>query len=469
MSPRFPWPEEFLHFVWRHRYFETKGLRTADDQPVKILQTGLPNSHQGPDFRGAKVRIGDLEWAGQVEIHLDGADWYRHGHHEDPEYNAVVLHVALIPGPQPAIRQDGTAIPEILLKGRIPADMEARYDRLRLSQDDIACGGQLSSVPDRIWNPWLDRLAVERIHDKAQAMESRRQEARLEWEQLLWEELAAFMGGPVNQEAFRSMARKAPFKLVRTLTGQPLVLEALLFGVCGALSGEGDAHFTHLQQHWDFLQDKYQLEGIAPLNLRFLRLRPQAFPTLRLSQLARLVSLAPSLIQWLDPDHFDDWLEVDVQASEYWNTHYHFEEEARFGVKSLGKAQKQVLLVNVLAPLALLYQRSHGRSDESTWLETVLRALRPASNRLTEPFEALGLKARDEWESQALIQLNKHYCSDRRCVNCAAGHHLLKRPGVAPALRKVEEPEPALGGQVDGAAHHVERRTRNRRERGALA
>lgn len=86
--------EQLLHYIWKHRILPLQELRTTDGQPVEVIDPGLHNSHAGPDFFNAKLRIGDTMWVGNVEIHERSADWFMHSHDSDPAYNNVVLHVA---------------------------------------------------------------------------------------------------------------------------------------------------------------------------------------------------------------------------------------------------------------------------------------------------------------------------------------------------------------------------------------
>jgi len=39
----------------------------------------------------------------------------------------------------------------------------------------------------------------------------------------------------------------------------------------------------------------------------------------------------------------------------------------------------------------------------------------------------LGRAPEDAAQSQALLQLFNHYCSERQCLNCAAGNYIMKQ------------------------------------------
>ncbi|MFM7485681.1 MAG: DUF2851 family protein, partial [Cytophagales bacterium] len=85
--------EAFLHYVWQFQYFDRTALSVVTGEPMMVLRPGNYNTDQGPDFSNAKIRVGDIEWAGNVEVHIKSSDWYQHAHTNDVAYNNVVLHV----------------------------------------------------------------------------------------------------------------------------------------------------------------------------------------------------------------------------------------------------------------------------------------------------------------------------------------------------------------------------------------
>ena len=85
--------EQLLYYVWKHKIFPLNLLQTTSGLPVEVIDTGLQNSHAGPDFFNAKLKIDGTLWVGNVEIHTASSDWYRHGHDQDKAYDSVILHV----------------------------------------------------------------------------------------------------------------------------------------------------------------------------------------------------------------------------------------------------------------------------------------------------------------------------------------------------------------------------------------
>jgi hypothetical protein len=84
--------EDGLQWAW------SKGLISGVDayskNPILVIHTGTWNRFApGPDFRNACIRIGEITWFGDVEIHVKSSDWVKHKHQTDPKYRNVILHV----------------------------------------------------------------------------------------------------------------------------------------------------------------------------------------------------------------------------------------------------------------------------------------------------------------------------------------------------------------------------------------
>lgn len=419
-------PEKLLHFIWQGIRFDIRDLQTRCGKRIHILHPGTLNHNQGPDFLGAKLKIDGVEWHGHVELHVEGRDWYRHRHQADSHYNSCILHVVHSPSKQAPKLENGLELPELVIGNRIDGGMYARYHLLQLSQDTIPCENQMRGIDPIRVQRWLDRLSIERMEEKAGKFQHKLAEAVHDWEQVLWEEISAFLGGPVNQHAFRHLAVRLPAKTMSRESKSTLQLESLLFGGAGMLPAGGDDFVEELRDSWQFLREKYQISPFQE-QIRFLRMRPQAFPTLRLSQLAKLWHELGSLIFLLESDGIDRFWKMDLPASAYWNTRYRFGEETKARNKQLGQAQKAVLIVNVLLPMGWLYQIAHGRENPFDWMEKILGMLPAEKNKHTRVFTDLGLANTRALQSQAMIQLHKQYCLQRRCLDCHLGQHLLDR------------------------------------------
>ena len=149
--------EEFLHFIWRTRRFDTIGLSTTEGQVIQLLHPGEHNTDAGPDFFNARLRIGDTEWAGNVEMHVCSSEWLVHGHDTDLAYQSVVLHVVWLDD-QPVLRSNGDPIPCLVLKDRVAPVLLHAYERLLEEEAWIPCMGRFNEIPGIVRLNWFDRL-----------------------------------------------------------------------------------------------------------------------------------------------------------------------------------------------------------------------------------------------------------------------------------------------------------------------
>ncbi|MEM6632696.1 MAG: DUF2851 family protein [Bacteroidota bacterium] len=436
-TPEFPFPEAFLHYIWESKYFDLQDLITQDQIPLHIFHSGMLNHNQGPDFSQAHLKIGEIEWWGNVEIHIHSEAWYTHKHHLDPTYNTTVLHVVFRSSGKPILRADGTTIPELVLEGRIFEEVWQRYERMSWERSSIPCSGLSKHVPEVVNHAWLDRLAIERILAKSTTIQQRLRETQHNWEQVLWENLAGMMGGPVNKTAFLHLAQQLPFDVLKRYGNSRIALEAMCMGAAGWLQkkapkgSDNPSHNEHyyfrLQNEWGFLQKKHQLPASNPFPFHLHRMRPAAFPTLRLSQLAHLIHIFHPFIDLCLPENIQRFLQTEIVASPYWDTHYFFFDSQSFKKKRLGKEQKHVLITNVLVPFAWLFLSSHGRPNYEVQLEDILSNLPPEINRITRKFSPSFPPPAHAFHAQGMIQLYKHYCLEKRCLDCAIGRQVLRR------------------------------------------
>ena len=86
--------EKEIISIWERLLGEK--LLTEGRERICVIYPGRVNKGSGPDFRDAVILAGDNKLIkGDIEIHTRASYWYSHGHHCDPEYNDVILHVVL--------------------------------------------------------------------------------------------------------------------------------------------------------------------------------------------------------------------------------------------------------------------------------------------------------------------------------------------------------------------------------------
>jgi hypothetical protein len=293
----------------------------------------------------------------------------------------------------------------------------------------IPCAGAVCQVNDLSWRAWKDSLLARRLSRKAEHTMTLLKELDYHWEEACWIMLASNFGVRVNKEAFEAIARSLPIAILARHKNQIHQLESLLLGQSGLLGNRFEEDYPRmLQREYRFLKKKYSLRPIH-LPLHFLRMRPRNFPTVRLAQLAMLVHESAHLFSRIreakDLSEILSWF--DVTANDYWHYHFRLDEPSSFLIKRLGKDMKENLVINTIAPLVFaygLYNRKEEYQQKAiSWLEKTSAE----SNAIITGFHALGIKACNAFDSQALIELKQEYCDQKRCLECGVGVKWLSR------------------------------------------
>lgn len=422
--------EAFLHYIWQHQLLGD-GLTTTDGQPVVCHRAGELNRDSGPDFIGAHLNIGGVEWVGNVELHIHTSDWKAHRHSQDPAYNNLLLHVVYEHDCE--IRQQDGRVPLTLeLKPYLHPSLVANYDSLMAPEAglDIPCARQLSEVPQFIVSSTIERLAMERIESKADIVHRLLEDSRGGWEQACYWLLARYFGGKVNAFAFELLAKATDQRLLARWKDDPQRLEALLMGQAGLLEGYfEDEYPRRLQADYEALRSGSALQPLGGQMWKFHRIRPSGFPTIRISQFAALVcrssNLFATLLETTDVKQIENLF--DIQASEYWDNHYQFDVATKTSShKRMGRSQVHMLIINAWVPLLYVYGSTHGQQQYKDQAVGLLEQLPPEDNVYIRKWRQVGLEPESAANSQALLQLYTKYCTSRRCLECRIGYQILK-------------------------------------------
>jgi len=424
--------EAFLHFVWQYQYFDKNELCTTEGSPIEIYDQGFLQHDAGPDFSQCRMRIGELQWSGNVEIHVESSAWVQHHHHEDRAYDNVILHVVW-DNDLEIHRTDGTLLPVLELKNRTDSSLLTRYEKLINQPTPILCEHQYDSVSNIVKLSMWEKALMNRLERKAEEVTLLYEQLENDWEDTAYRLLGKNFGFKINADTFLQLIKSVPLKYIHKHANNLLQVEALLFGQAGFLEdAEGDAYYLSLRKEYSFLNKKYQ---IAELKLeqyqwKFMRLRPANFPTIRIAQLATiLVNLKHVFSLILNTNSSKELYQLFSQPiSEYWNTHYHFGKESQNRTKKIGKPSVENMMINTVVPILVSYGRKHQEQQYVDRAVAFLQQLKPENNRITRIWESLDQPIKSAFDSQAAIELHNEYCLKRRCLSCNIGVHILTNP-----------------------------------------
>ena len=417
--------ESILHYVWQHKLFIAQQLFTTEGEPVAVIDVGKYNTDAGPDFFNAKIRIGETLWAGNVEIHTRSTDWNKHSHHSDKAYDSVILHVVSEVDGE-IFRADGAKIPQLVLI--YPSHIAENYDRLITEQKWIACADKLAAVPGIVIESWKNALLTERLEQKMQAIITLLTESNQHWEEAFYITLARNFGFGTNSQAFESLSKSIPLSVLGKHKDQLLQLEAVLFGQAGLLTDEAtDEYSIRLKQEYSFLKAKFGLQPMNASQWKLLRLRPDNFPHVRIAQFASLIHSSSKLFSKIVENPEMEYLRsiFVCEPSDYWKRHYLFAHESPTSDKKLGAQSINVILINTVVPFLFCYAQQKNNQQLKDKALQLLEQLPSERNAIITAWQKLGINSASAYDSQALLQLKKQYCDDKKCLRCRIGHKVL--------------------------------------------
>lgn len=420
--------EDFLHYLWKFKKFDTLNLKTSNKEEVTITHVGQYLELAGPDFFNAQITIGNQKWAGNVEIHLKSSDWYVHHHERDAGYENVILHVVWEHDTE-IFRKDNTEIPVLELCQYVDKNTVANYQSLMAPKSWIYCEKQLKEISEFTLKNWQERLFFERLERKSKPIYELLEQTNNDWEAVLFSLLAKNFGLNTNGDVFYQNAKSIPFTIIRKESAEVENLEALLFGNAGLLDSEKeDNYFKDLKIRYFYLLHKYQIDKMNLAPVQFFKHRPDNFPTIRLSQLANLYHSRHNLFSKItDLNSVKSCYDLfQISSSKYWENHYQFDKESPKKKKTLSKAFVDLLIINTIIPIQFAYAKSIGKEISENLIQLVMD-VHPEKNAIIDKFTSFGLKTSNAFETQSLLQLKNEYCSKSKCLDCAVGMELMKQ------------------------------------------
>jgi len=389
--------EAVMHFIWNNRLMRPGAWHTQSGERIWLESPGQHNQDAGPDFLGARLRIGKLRWTGAVEMHWHAMEWYRHRHQLDPAYNQVILHVVW-EGSQPATRFDGTDADTFVMKPWVDGSILEHYRQLITDSSDFPCASQQGLVDRSRYLAMLDRGGLARLEQHTHRFQTNLNRCDGDWNRVIWVGLARSFGLKVNSDAMEQIALSIPMAEVRACRGQ-------------------------FERFWELLNKQRHTESNW-IPLRRLRMRPVSFPERKLRQLAALVAHGlPDVLELFStssPAELRALFHTTAMTEPV--SHHLPATDDCFSPVTLN-----VFIINILIPALFCYGKMHHLPQEQDRAVQWLEQLGPETNRITNIFASLNVYPTNALRSQGMIHQMNAYCQPRRCLECAVGAFLLTR------------------------------------------
>jgi len=459
--------EKFLYEIWKNQNFNRQ-LTTKNGDQIEVVDTGIENKElSGPDFKNARIKIGNITYQGDVEIDGYQSDWKMHGHYFNKKYNKVILHIFFNNGTDKpfVFTQDGRKVQSISLENFLNRDLSSSIQKAIISERKnriyiMPCSEANGSIDVKIKLDFIYELGINRFKKKCQNLISRLKEiiylkelnlkepvVRYEldekfynrkftdkdfsnpliWQQLLYEFVFEALGYSKNKDIMRKLAESANidfFNQFRNKENLVNIIEAALFNISGLMPDiyhlpdeETSEYVKHLVKYWSGIQNKYDSKTFKSEQWHFFKLRPQNFPTVRIAGGARLLYriLNEDLIGRLitKSETTNDFKKligifrnhIIIRGEGFWKKHFIFDQSSKKEIKYfIGLSRADEIIVNILLPFLSIYFEIFGKETQKQKLIKLYSNFYQTSDNHLVSEVSSTLQIDDAWKRSILYQ-----------------------------------------------------------------
>ncbi len=459
--------EKFLYEIWKKQEFE-KELQTTDGQSVKIIDAGAENKETGgPDFKHARIQIGNLTYSGDIEIDGVHADWKSHGHHLNKKYNSVILHIVFNNSRKDSIvyTQDGRKVQSFSLEPFLNSSVREKIQQAILTErsgriNKMPCAEVNSEITEKEKLDFIYQLGIDRFRQKCEKVLGRLKELvylkelnlkepevhyepdenfyKREftakdfsdtglWEQVIYESMFEALGFSKNKDIMHRLAASVDINFLKKSAKAEnflQLLESIFFNISGLLPSinkipdeETSEYVRNLVELWSGLKNDYDGRIFHQTQWNFAKLRPYNFPTVRIAGGVRLLCqlIRGKLIQAIIND-FENYSSnkqiisslrghLIIKGDGFWNKHYTFDQQANIKINYfVGVSRADEIIINVILPVFSVYFELFSMGQLSAKVFKVyLNYYQQSENNLV--FEVADtLNLNDAWKRSVLYQ-----------------------------------------------------------------
>ena len=308
-------------------------------------------------------------------------------------------------------------------------EVQRIINRLKTGAELCACGGYLAQTDTLHLTEIYTSLGYERLGRKNDDIRKIHTASDENWNQTFYTLLLKFLGAPNNSKAFEKLASRVEYRVILHYCNSLHSLEALLIGASGLLDCYSDDEYTlNLKSEFAYLSHKYNIEKMSPSEWVTTRIYPHNHPVLRMAQAAAFLSqrdfVLDTMLKCREPK--DVAVLFGVGASDYWTHHFLPAHDSTEQIKRIGHFKSNILGINVVAQIQYAYGCYMGNETLRDRAITLLEKTPAESNSKISRWTAYGVRPKNAFETQALIQLGDCYCKPKRCEECPIGRRIIK-------------------------------------------
>jgi hypothetical protein len=464
--------ERLVQVIWQEQMLRADTLKTSSGKRIEVIEPGRWNTGRGPDFLGARLKLAGEEIAGDVEIHVQSEDWRRHGHHQDFEYNSVVLHVFLNARDDRPYddKQNGDRLERLNLQAQLDPDLETI--RLTVSVDEYPygrpaslglCHEQFLRLPEVQVRSFFGAAGRARMEDKIARLKAQRLAASPA--QLIYQAIMVAQGYKSNKTLYFLLAKRVPLADLKPLLSEvpPQDREALILSILlhvaqlvpaelgEDVDNESREFVDRLRELWKPARPYFSDRFIPPTRRWYSGMRPPGFPGRRLAAVAILLGrlhhveapLFGEFLHMLRATDFEKITAADQRkfyanttallevegTGHYFQTHYTLGGKPTRPQALLGEPTARTILFNTLLPLAVMEAREKKDEELERKAWTAIERFPSLGSNSVTAFMKTRLFGdggmdkgllRTELRQQALYKIFHDCCSmnERTCDEC---------------------------------------------------
>lgn len=419
-------PEKFLSSIWKNQSFN-KRITMPDGKLIEIIDPGNENKESdGPDFKNARIKIGNITFMGDIEIDNSHSDWKTHGHIYNKKYNKVILHVIFSDDRQHSyvVSRDGRKIPTIGIDSLVSTEVKSSIQNAILQEREerlykIPCFKLNGEIEERFKLEYIKKLGVVRFQKKCSRIIQRLKELvflkelNLKepviqydldekftqrtftyedfsdteiWEQVFYESIFEALGYTNNKDIMKKMAQTADITFLKNYCSKENLnddLESVFFNISGLLplngrySGEDTtAYIRELKENWDRIKKNYDNKIFKSAQWNLAKLRPPNFPAIRIAGGIKILikllkeDLIKKILMQFEKSGENKMAarflrdQLIVKGEGYWHKHFVFDEKSKTSINYfVGISRADDMIVNVVLPFASVYFEIFGKKE----------------------------------------------------------------------------------------------------------
>lgn len=424
--------KNIIYYIWKNRLFPYGGLHTTSGDKIYVINNGCCNGRNNI-FYNAKIKIGDRTWVGNVVLHGKSSDWENEIHKDSSCTDNVILHVTMENNCS-TLRRHGEEIHQLCIG--YPDNLKS-YLRTATGNTpcNIPCAHAVSQIEVVKLHSILSRLLVERIEEKAKQIETIYEKCEKRWEETLFKTLVKSFGFGIHTRLFEELANTLNFQALGKHHDNAMQVEAIFFGQAGLLNelsipyfyrefATKSNYFNELKREYLFLEKKFNLKS---MDYKAWESSSSA-PHLRIARLAAIFhSHKFNMSNIAECNTIEELRKViETPLHGYWYNHTCFGGTENYGNGKMKERQIDVIIINAIAPVLYVYGKHRKEYALCGKAEEFLHTLKCEENSIVKRWREQGITVECAADSQALLHLNKSYCSNKKCLECQFAYIYIK-------------------------------------------